>query len=331
MLLQDLVEKKLIEPPTWLPSNTHYLTVMGSQAYGVATEWSDLDMYGVAIPPKEYLFKPNVIHGFDIDTKVFNNWLQHDVQDKSSKKHYDFQIFNIAKYFQLLRKNNPNIIDSLFVPRECIKHITQAFEIIRENRRGFLHKGLFNTFKGYAYGQLTDLKKAKKSCALIWSFEESAGIPHSTTFAEAQTLGNSKYLEIYVDGVNKSKRFESQKIHGFDLKFAYHVYRLVSQAEYMLTHGDLDLQESGRVAKMKAIRNAEVPEKEIIRWFQEAEHRLERLKETSKLPDRPNENFIRALLMNCLESHYGNIERAHKDLDSIIVDEISSIFRKYGK
>lgn len=66
MLLQDLEKRELINPPTWLTSNTCYLTRMGSVAYGVSIDNSDQDIYGVTIPPRDYIFPPDYIEGFDI-------------------------------------------------------------------------------------------------------------------------------------------------------------------------------------------------------------------------------------------------------------------------
>src|SRR5262249_52910189 len=60
-IVQPLVEQKLISPPHWLASNLHYLTIMGSVAYGVADttseeETSDFDLYGFCIPPRDIVF-----------------------------------------------------------------------------------------------------------------------------------------------------------------------------------------------------------------------------------------------------------------------------------
>src|SRR5260370_17776718 len=43
-------------PPAFLPDNVHYETIMGSVAYGVSADTSDLDVYGFCIPPKVELF-----------------------------------------------------------------------------------------------------------------------------------------------------------------------------------------------------------------------------------------------------------------------------------
>ena len=51
--LQRLTDRGLIKPPRWLPGNVQYETTMGSVAYGVSSDSSDVDVYGWAIPPKD--------------------------------------------------------------------------------------------------------------------------------------------------------------------------------------------------------------------------------------------------------------------------------------
>lgn len=53
MIIQELRDKGLISPPNWLPTNTIYLTLMGSSSYGTSIETSDFDVYGITIPPKK--------------------------------------------------------------------------------------------------------------------------------------------------------------------------------------------------------------------------------------------------------------------------------------
>ena len=54
--LQRLTDRGLVRPPRWLPANVQYETIMGSVAYGVSSDTSDVDVYGWAIPPKEDVF-----------------------------------------------------------------------------------------------------------------------------------------------------------------------------------------------------------------------------------------------------------------------------------
>ena len=59
-IVHRLAKKALCSPPTWLPDNVHYETQMGSVAYGVSSDDSDIDVYGFCIPKKmlfSHIFK----------------------------------------------------------------------------------------------------------------------------------------------------------------------------------------------------------------------------------------------------------------------------------
>jgi hypothetical protein len=147
-----------VHPPSWLPDNLCYETMMGSVAYGVSSDTSDMDVYGICMPPKDMVF-PHLageILGFGTQIKRFESWQEHHVA--AMDKSWDFQILGIVKFFQLAMENNPNIIDSLFTPRRCVLSSTTIGEYLREHRRDFLHKGSWHKFKGYAYSQLNKIR-----------------------------------------------------------------------------------------------------------------------------------------------------------------------------
>ena len=284
MLLQDLEKKGLIHPPQWLSDNCHYITIMGSFAYGVSSDTSDMDLYGFCIPKKEIVF-PHIagkIIGFDKDLGTFDQWQEHHVNDPSAMggegRMYDLQIFNIVKYFSLLLDNNPNIVDSLFTPVNCVLHITRVGTMVRDNRKLFLHRGAWHRFKGYAYSQL-----------------------HKMTSKDPK-MG--------------SKRKDLREKFGFDVKFAYHIVRLLDEVEQILTTGDLDLQRSHE--QLKAIRRGDWTEQQIRDYFTQKEKDLETVYAESTLPWGPDVNKIRELLMNCLEDHYGTLDKCVERPDQYV-------------
>jgi len=276
-VIERLVSDGLIKPPRWLPSNIHYLTIMGSVAYGVSTDVSDMDIYGFCIPPKEIVF-PHLageIMGFGRQHTRFDQYQQHHVVDNSGNKEYDFAIYSIIRYFQLVMENNPNMIDSLFTPHRCVLHSTFVGNMVRENRRMFLHKKCWHTFKGYAYSQVKKMARNPEG-----------------------------------------KRKETVDKYGFDVKFAYHVVRLINEVEMILTEGDLDLERNRE--QLKAIRSGEWTKEQIEKYFETKERELESLYTTSKLPHGPDEDKIKALLLQCLEHHYGS-------LSSCVISESDAI------
>jgi len=292
MFLLKLQEKGLVNCPKWLPNNTAYLVMMGSIAYGCSSDSSDVDVYGVVVPPKHDVF-PHLrgeILGFGRQKKRFEQWQEHHIKDKESRKQYDFQIFSIVKYFHLLMMCNPNLVDSIYVPQRCILHITNVGQIIRENRKLFLSKKAWHTFKGYSFQQMHKM-----------SYKNPLG-----------------------------KRRETVEKYGFDLKFAYHIVRLLNEVEQILTEEDLDLERNRE--QLKAIRRGDWTEPQVREYFQTKERELESLYTKSSLRHSPDEAAIKELLLQCLEHHYGSLDKAVvvEGRDREILRQIKALCERAG-
>lgn len=259
----------LINPPYFLVGGTHYETIMGSEAYGVSSDSSDKDIYGFAIPPKEYIFPHLVgkLEGFSNNIQRFEQYQQHHVLNKSSGTEYDLTIFGIVKYFRLCMENNPNVLDSLYTREACVLHQTPIGRMVRENRAVFLSKKIKFSFLGYAFSQINKLE--------IKNPEPG------------------------------SKRYALKEKYGMDTKFAYHAIRLINEARQLLETGDMDLMVDNGI--LKSIRNGEWTIKDVKEWFSEKEKSMEALYQSSCLPHSPNEEKISELLFNCLEEHFGNL------------------------
>ena len=294
-VVRRLAERGIARPPKFLPANTHYETMMGSVAYGVSGDTSDVDVYGFCIPPREELF-PHLrgeIPGFGTPRERFSQYQEHHLKDPDAQggagREYDLAIYNIVDYFQLVMKNNPNLIDSLFTPDTCVLHVTRIGQMVRDARRDFLHKGCWHTFKGYAYRQVAKM-----------SGHERTG-----------------------------KRRAVVEQHGYDVKFAYHVVRLLNEAEQILTEGDLDLMRNRE--QLKSIRRGEWTELQIRDYFTRKEAELETLYHKSPLPAGPDEAKVKRLLLHCLEEHYGSLEKCVVNPDAAVtaLREVAAVFDRY--
>ena len=58
-------------------------------------------------------------------------------------------------------ENNPNMIDSLFTPINCVLYSSKIADLVRDNRQLFLHKGAWFKFKNYSFSQLHKMKNKK--------------------------------------------------------------------------------------------------------------------------------------------------------------------------
>ena len=101
-LVDRLSSRQLITPPGFIKNNVHYEVLMGSVAYGVSSDNSDMDIYGFCIPPKDVVF-PHLrgeILGFGKQINRFEQYQQHKIIDDNKS--------NLKEHLQ---KNNidPNI------------------------------------------------------------------------------------------------------------------------------------------------------------------------------------------------------------------------------
>ena len=152
-----------------------------------------MDIYGWAIPPKHIIFPhlAGVIIGFGNQGEKFDQFQKHDVQCPDALggkgKKYDLQIFSIVKIFNLLIDCNPSVIDSLYVPLECVLHSTQIGNLVRENRHIFISKRCWPRYKGYAISQLGKIKsKSHHGLMEVRKFEEKHGISQKITLCEVE-------------------------------------------------------------------------------------------------------------------------------------------------
>lgn len=103
----------------------------------------------------------------------------------------------------------------------------------------------------------------------------------------------------------EGKRVALVEKYGYDVKFAYHVIRLLNEVEQILSEGDLDLMRSRE--ELKAVRRGEWTEKQLRDHFEAKRKQLEQLYADSKLPYGPDETEIKKLLLRCLKRHYGDL------------------------
>ena len=140
----------LTAAPFFVKSDTQFLCKMGSHAYGINGPDSDIDVYGFCIPPIEYLLPHTAGHieGFGHQQNSFEQFQVDHVEEL-----YDISIYNITKFLHLCMDNNPNMIDCLFVPYDCIIYASPIADLILKNRNLFLHKGCYFRLMGYAESQ----------------------------------------------------------------------------------------------------------------------------------------------------------------------------------
>lgn len=124
------------------PKNTLVLfrCIAGSRAYGTHHPDSDRDIRGIyAVPGKAYLS------------------LEQPVSQVSDQKG-DIVYYALRRFLELAADANPNIIELLFMPKDCVLHQSPLFQPILAARDMFITQKAYQSHVGYASAQI---KKAK--------------------------------------------------------------------------------------------------------------------------------------------------------------------------
>lgn len=118
--------------------------IVGSTAYGLATEGSDIDKLGVYVQPTESL------HGLSLYTEK-------DFSVVTTSP--DITMHEIGKFCRLALKCNPTITELLWLPEEFITLATPEGILLRMFAKNFLSEQLIrDAYMGYAKSQLIRLE-----------------------------------------------------------------------------------------------------------------------------------------------------------------------------
>jgi len=122
----------------WIKKNGLLIfeTITGSKAYGLATPASDTDIRGVYVVPKSMFYSL-------------------DYPEQVSNETNDIVYYELRRFMELLAKNNPNIMEMLGVPDECVLVRHEVMKMLKPEI--VLSKLCEKTFANYAF---TQIKKA---------------------------------------------------------------------------------------------------------------------------------------------------------------------------
>lgn len=307
---------------SWIPARTIFLTRAGSHAYGLATPESDVDLRGVAIPPREYFL------GFA------QRFEQAEAPDP------DLVIYDIRKFFQLAAACNPSIVELLWTAAEDHVLVTPLGQQLFAQRSLFLSRRAKQTFSGYAVAQLKRLNTHRRWLLHPPTHKPTRaefGIPE-TSLLSADILGAIEAIEQkapqdlstipahvmdlyrrergYQNALREWRQYEHWKAHrnpkraaleakmGFDGKHAAHLVRLMRMCREILETGAVVVKRPDR-EELLAIRNGAWSYEQLMQWSEQEERALEEVLARSPLPSAPDIHKLDALCMAMVEEMLG--------------------------
>ena len=294
--------------------NVIFLAVSGSRAYGTSNDNSDLDLRGVAIEDMKYLLGLETFEQFE-------------------ERETDTVIYGLKKFVRLLINANPNTLELLGLDDDCIVHITDKGQLLRDNVGLFLTKRAVSSFGNYALAQLRRLQNAlchdsysdaqqEKHLRNTLNAQLDNFRTHYTTFPSgALNISTSEnrglildvelkdypmvdFVGIYseltsiVKVYNKLNHRNNKKDDRSLYKHAMHLTRLLMTGIDILNGKGIITKRRNEQALLLDIRNGKFPFEEVFKLADDYQAKFGEAAKHTKLPNEPDISVIDDFLIN---------------------------------
>lgn len=124
-----------------------YRCVIGSRAYGLERDGSDVDRRGIYLAPASM------------------HWSVYGVPEQLENDDTQECYWELEKFIKLALKANPNVLEALYTPQ--VEHAEPIAVRLRDERAVFLSRLVYQTFNGYAMSQFKKMEHDFHAGALV--------------------------------------------------------------------------------------------------------------------------------------------------------------------
>jgi predicted nucleotidyltransferase len=244
--------------------NCALLVRCGSNLYGTAGPESDDDYVGFFMVDEQYTLGLDGVETVEFKTN------SSDSGKRNGKGDLDCTLHSLHKFLKLLLNNNPNMLELLFAPENCLVHANEYGKAVMEASNLFVSLKCYHSFRGYVHEQQRRL---------------GAGLS---------------------SGNNSGRRDLIEKF-GYDVKMASHVLRLNIEACELLKTGRVSfpLKENQLV---RDVKYGNWPGEEgLAKFHKKADHlgeMLDLVYASSELPHDPNRSEASKLCTDLYRKFY---------------------------
>ena len=300
------------------PGTLIYETVHGSQAYGLATPASDVDLKGVLVGPAAW----------------YHGYLGGPEQVELTGDHVRYEL---RKYFRLAAAANPTVLELLWTPQECHVHITPAGERLLAAREQFLSLRVKDSFSGYAMSQLGRIKTHRKWVMnppqkepqrVDFGLPERAQISRDQLGAVEAMLADRRLEPVdlstnFLDILERERRYrtarkewdsylswqrtrnprrsELEAKFGYDTKHALHLIRLLRMGLEIVATGRVLVRRDDR-DELLGIKAGALSYDELMARAETLGQQVHAAAATSPLPAAPNDAALDTLCADIVAS-----------------------------
>lgn len=220
MTIQDLKSQNLIL----------FEAISGSKSFGLDTPTSDTDIKGIFYLPKEKFY------GLDYISQIAN--------ETNDEVYYE-----IGRFVELLLKNNPNILEILASPEDCILYKHPLMEHLRIE--DFLSKLCKDTFAGYAVTQIKKARGLKKKIMNPMAKEKKSLLDFCYILQGYASIPLRQWLN--------ERNYQQEKCGLISLPNLGDMFALFYDAEENLGYKGIIQKESSNEVSLSSIPKEEVP------------------------------------------------------------------------
>jgi uncharacterized protein len=133
-----IADSAITELRTDLYQRVIYRVIIGSQAYGLASEESDIDRRGIYLPPAEL------------------HWSLYGVPEQLENHETQEAYWELQKFLILALKSNPNVLECLYSP--LVEYKSALADELLKMRSSFLSRLVYQTYNGYVMSQFKKMQ-----------------------------------------------------------------------------------------------------------------------------------------------------------------------------
>jgi hypothetical protein len=292
----------------------------GSIVYGTNLPTSDKDFKGIFLPDARSLILQRA-------QKHIQNNTKKDKNARNTSGDVDKELFSVSEYMRLLLEGQTVALDMLFTPQNHIFVESKEWDIIKENKHHFLHKGT-TSFVGYTKQQaskygLKGFRIHAIKAVLDWlvslpdytrlkdhNVEEFVSQIKNEYIKIVTCKGPNSLPELHLEVCGKKIPFHAtikyskqlfqkafdeyghrarlaEQNQGVDWKALLHSVRVSREAQELLLTGNITFPRP-EASLLLQIRKGELPYKEVAEIIEKGLEDVELAQQQSLLPAGPN-------------------------------------------
>lgn len=287
---------------------------VGSFLYGTQTAESDVDFYSVWVPT------PDLMLGLEPVEQV-NELGTDPVGRKSEVTRYPLHLF-----IRHALKNNPNILEVFYADPDNMISVAPMGKRLLDSVGMFVGADLaYAKFRGYAQSQRKKLTYKRERMAgfadalrkvVEWESMGRTSLPETVTIGSE--LNGKGYWRSYTKGMDLRQVLESLEAaleeygwrkdlilkHGYDVKFAANLIRLLGEAFDLFHYGELRFPLSTK-DNLRDIRSGKWTMEEVLDASIEWERRVDEAYAKTKLQKQSDIPGVERMMIELFKERWG--------------------------